>query len=69
VDDGCDLQVSHLNTALQGQLNNLVSDPVLCERLKIEAVYASAIEDQEDEVRQICEDESIVLPDDLDYNE
>lgn len=63
------IQVSHINAALHGRLEQLTQDRILCERLKIEALYASPITDQEDEVRRMIEEESIALPDDLDYNQ
>ena len=62
--------ISHLNEALgDGRLSHLTADPLLCQRIKIESVYADAVEDQEGDAQQIRSEEALVIPDDIDYLE
>uniref|UniRef100_A0A182NHG3 tRNA uridine 5-carboxymethylaminomethyl modification enzyme C-terminal subdomain domain-containing protein n=1 Tax=Anopheles dirus TaxID=7168 RepID=A0A182NHG3_9DIPT len=42
-------------------------DPELCERLKIEALYSLSIEDQSREVEEVQRNESLRIPDAIDY--
>jgi len=64
--DGYD--VARLNDALSGQISHLTTDSNLCRRIRIEALYATAVEDQKEEVRQMRTDESLPLPEDIDYS-
>ncbi|XP_049291563.1 protein MTO1 homolog, mitochondrial [Anopheles funestus] len=42
-------------------------DPELCQRLKIEALYSLSIEDQSREVEEVLRNESLRIPDAIDY--
>lgn len=65
-EDGINL--AQLNSALKNeQLSSLLSDPVLCQRLKFESVYQDAVEDQAEDVNQIRKEEALFIPDDIDY--
>lgn len=52
-----------------GRLTHLTSDLQLCQRLKIESLYADAIDDQEEDAVQIRNEEALAIPDDIDYSE
>lgn len=52
-----------------GRLTDLTSDLQLCQRLKIESLYADAIGDQEEDAVHIRSEEALVIPDDIDYSE
>ena len=67
-EEGDSYDVARLNDALSGQISHLTTDPNLCKRIRIEALYATAVEDQKEEVRQMKTDESLPLPEDIDYS-
>lgn len=60
--------MARLNDVLSGQIHHLTADSNLCERIRIEALYATAVEDQKEEVRRMRMDESLPLPEDIDYS-
>lgn len=67
-DDG--VTIPYLHSVLgDDRLSPLVADPILCERIKIESVYAEAVESQEEEAHQIRSEEALLIPDDIDYSE
>uniref|UniRef100_A0A182SUA2 tRNA uridine 5-carboxymethylaminomethyl modification enzyme C-terminal subdomain domain-containing protein n=1 Tax=Anopheles maculatus TaxID=74869 RepID=A0A182SUA2_9DIPT len=45
----------------------ILDDPELCQRLKIEALYSLSIEDQSREVEEVLRNESLRIPDAIDY--
>ncbi|XP_050073125.1 protein MTO1 homolog, mitochondrial [Anopheles maculipalpis] len=45
----------------------ILHDPELCQRLKIEALYSLSIEDQSREVEEVLRNESLRIPDAIDY--
>ncbi|XP_053666925.1 protein MTO1 homolog, mitochondrial [Anopheles marshallii] len=45
----------------------VLDDPELCQRLKIEALYSLSIEDQSREVEEVLRNESLRIPDAIDY--
>ncbi|KAK2585325.1 hypothetical protein KPH14_010006 [Odynerus spinipes] len=49
-------------------LGHLAGDPVLARRLKIEAIYASSIEQQMKEIEDVRRNEQMIIPADIDYN-
>lgn len=51
------------------RVKEMARDLNLCQRIKIEATYASFIEDQEEDVELIRNEETLLIPDDIDYNE
>ena len=67
-EEGEGFDMSRLNAVLSGQLSHLTTDENLCKRIRIEALYATAVEDQKAEIRQMQIDESLPLPDDIDYS-
>lgn len=64
------ITIPDIDSALgDGLLSQLTADPLLCERIKIEAIYADAIENQEEHAEQIRSEEALIIPDDIDYLE
>lgn len=51
------------------RLSHLTADPLLCQRIKIEAIYTDAVENQEEHAEQIRSEEALIIPDDIDYLE
>ncbi|XP_022237047.1 protein MTO1 homolog, mitochondrial-like [Limulus polyphemus] len=56
-----------LVTIYSEQLQPLLKDVHLASRLKIEALYDQIVEEQFAEMQQVKKDETLELPDDLDY--
>ncbi|KAF5307999.1 hypothetical protein FQR65_LT06567 [Abscondita terminalis] len=49
------------------ELEKYATDVTIAQRLKIEALYEAAIADQAEDVEEMRKDESLILPEDLDY--
>lgn len=45
-----------------------IEDPLLCQRLKIEALYEAAAAEQALEVEEVRRDEALTIPKHIDYN-
>lgn len=70
VDGNEGITIPILDAALgDGRLSHLTADPFLCERIKIEAQYASAVESQMEDAEQIRNEETLIIPEDIDYME
>ena len=64
------VDINGINKAIgDGRLNHLLDNPLLCKRLKIEAIYESALEDQTEEAEHIRREEGLIIPDDINYFE
>lgn len=61
------IEVENLVTLEPELLGWMVEDPLLCRRLKIEALYDVAINEQANEVEEVRRDESLEIPRNIDY--
>ncbi|KAJ8872696.1 hypothetical protein PR048_026309 [Dryococelus australis] len=59
--------VEKLAVALPQEFGHLQGQPALCHRLKVEALYAAAVADQQEEVAEVRRDEALIIPDSIDY--
>ncbi|KAE8577566.1 hypothetical protein XENTR_v10022945 [Xenopus tropicalis] len=56
-----------ISRALPNQLGRFCESPEIAQRLKIEAVYEVHVSQQQKEIVEVQRDESLVLPDNMDY--
>ena len=62
-----DITVAKLDIALPGIFTSIASNPVLCDRLKVEALYEAATIEQQEEIMEVRRDEALRIPRHIDY--
>ena len=62
-----DITVAKLDIALPGIFTSIASNPVLCDRLKVEALYEAATIEQQEEIMEVRRDEALRIPGHIDY--
>ncbi|XP_076755188.1 5-taurinomethyluridine-[tRNA] synthase subunit MTO1, mitochondrial [Xylocopa sonorina] len=63
-----DVHIDQFIAALPDRYGHLAHDPIIKQRLKIEAIYALGVEEQQQEVNEIRKNEQMIIPSSMDYS-
>lgn len=62
-----EVTIHKLDAAVPGVFTSVASNAMLCDRLKIEALYEAATIEQQEEVMEVRRDEALIIPNHIDY--
>lgn len=61
------ITLQQLEAIVPDQFIGKFSNSKICDRLKIEALYQTSIHDQQDDIERVEQDQSLLIPGDIDY--
>lgn len=63
------ITIQQLGTILPDVFKGQFENTKVCNRLKIEALYQTSINDQQDDIERVEHDQSLLIPTDINYNQ
>lgn len=61
------ITVQQLESILPNEFGGKFKDSKICERLKIEALYQASVQEQQEDIERVELDQSLLVPNDIDY--